>query len=199
MNAHTHLLGGLALGVATLPLVHPAVALGYLALTTLAGPLPDWDHPGSTYGRYVPLPGVAKVHGHLEPFRRGPYGNSAASFGHVGRRTPFGILWHRGGAHSLGAAALAGLVVGGGLTALHVPDAATWGLAVGVGYVSHLLLDSLNVMGQSLAWPVTRRRFQLPWHFRMGGWQEGLVALALLGVVVVLGLPALPHLLAAAR
>ena len=163
MNVHTHWLGELAAGAAVMPLVPAHAALVVLATAVFAAPLPDLDHPGSTYGRFVPLPGVARIQGPVEPFRPGPLGNSRASFGQVGRRTPWGIGWHRGGMHSLVATAISVVVLGEAAQRVHPGWGGAVALGVAVGMLSHLALDVLNRMGQAWLWPFTGRRFRLPW------------------------------------
>ncbi len=186
MNVHTHWVGGLAAGAVVAPLAPAHAALVVLATAVFAAPLPDLDHPGSTYGRFVPLPGVARIHGQVEPFRPGPFGNSRASLGQVGRRTPWGIGWHRGGMHSLVATA-ASVVVLGVAAQLVYPG---WGgevaLGVAVGMLSHLALDALNSMGQAWLWPFTPHRFRLPWpRIPVGGLGEWAVLALLVGGLVL--------------
>lgn len=187
MNGHTHMLGGLLSALALAPIVGQGGPhlLPFAAAAALAAPLPDVDHPGSMYGRFVPLPGVAKVFGRIEPYVRGPFGNDRKSFGHVGRRVPFGILWHRGPTHSvvmaLGFAGAAYLVAGRVLPSLAVVVDA----GVLVGYLSHLALDEMNVAGERLLWPLTRRELRLRWpSFRVGSAWEIVLALAMLGLAV---------------
>jgi inner membrane protein len=157
MRALTHWVGGLAAGVAAAGL-WPAHAGWVVAAACLAGPLPDVDHPGSVYGRWVPLPRVARVAGRVVPYRR-----DVPAFGQVGFRTPWGIVWHRGACHSVGAVGL--MAAGAGLLVARVAPEAAAAVATGVaaGAASHLALDSLNRMGQALGWPWTRRRFRAPW------------------------------------
>jgi len=197
MNVHTHWLGGFAAGVA-LAAAAPAHALVLVTAATLAAPLPDLDHPGSAYGRWVPLPGVARIHGRVEPYRPGPFGNAQAAGGQVGRATPFGLGWHRGGMHSLVAAGLAAGIVGTAAQALW-PGQGVW-VALGVlaGMLSHLALDALNVMGQAWFWPFSRRRWRLRWpRIRVGSAGEGVVALLLLGGLALAFHAWAPRLLAA--
>ena len=195
MEVRTHWLGGLAAGVATLSVLHvtslPSLMV-LLGTAMLAGPLPDLDHPGSTYGRFVPLPGVADVHGHLEPYR----GHQQASFGRVGFRTPFGIGWHRGGFHSVVASILTAGMAGVLTHWLAPPYTLTVALAVLVGFLSHLLLDGFNLMGQGLLWPFVRRRYHLAWpRFRVGSAGETLLTVALLGGLAWWAMGTLPHFL----
>lgn len=195
MEVRTHLVGGLVAGAITVSAFHLTSSLPLAVFTgtaMLAGPLPDLDHPGSTYGRYVPLPRVAEVHGHVEPYR----GNHQASFGRVGFRTPFGIGWHRGGFHSVVASILtAGMA--GALTHWLAPAyTLTVALGVLVGFLSHLLLDSVNLMGQALLWPFVRRRYHLAWpRFRVGSAGETLLTVVLLGALVWWGVHEGPLLL----
>lgn len=197
MKALTHFVGGAVAGLAAASLVSPALLVVVVATATLAAPLPDIDHPGSTYGRWIPLPGVARVHGHVEPYHRGIGGNAEDSFGHVGRITPFGIGWHRGGMHSLFASVVAALLLGG--LADHVHPG--WGVAVGLGtlagMLSHLALDALNISGQAWLWPFSSKRIRFRWpHIRVGSGGEFLVLTGLAVGLVALGRSLMHHLLA---
>lgn len=168
MTYHTHLVGALAFAAAFAagrPL--PAAAV-LLAAAVVAAPLPDLDHPGSTYGRFVPLPRVARRDGAVVPYRRG-----GRSVGHVGFRLPCGILWHRGPLHSLtaGFAAVALATEAG----LHwwPAYASVLALGVAIAWLSHLPLEGLTVAGQAWLWPFTARKFRLPgWPVRVGTWGE---------------------------
>lgn len=164
MNAHTHILGGLAAAGLALSagLPHPVI----LAVASgLGGLAPDWDHPGSTFGRWVPWPAVSRSRGpHLPPA--------------VGRRGWPHNIWHRHQAHSVAGVALASVV----LTAL---TAAIWAfvrshsaglldsmtfptlwaaLGLFLGGLSHLALDGFNETPQWWLWPFSRREFRWPWH-----------------------------------
>jgi membrane-bound metal-dependent hydrolase YbcI (DUF457 family) len=185
LNARTHMLGGLAAGALVAPALAPGHTLAFLAAAVLAAPLPDIDHPASLYGRLLPLPGVARVHGRVEPYVRSPFGD--VSRGQVGRVTPFGVLWHRGPAHSLFMAlCLSALAT---VAASPVAGGEAWavGLGVLVGMLSHLALDAMNVAGMELLWPFSRRRWRLPWpRVPVGGAGEVVVSGALVFVTLVL-------------
>jgi len=179
MTYRTHVVGAAtaALAVASR---QPWPALAVVLLTAmLTAPLPDLDHPGSTYGRHVPLPPVAREHGRVVPYT--PHGSH---FGQVGFRVPGGILWHRGPLHSIVVGA--GLVVAiGTLPVIGAPWVA---LGVACGWGSHLLLDGFNVAGQAWFWPLTRRRFRLPGvHLRVGSFGETLVLVMCLATLVLIG------------
>ena len=193
MEMRTHWLGGLAASAATVSALHftslPSLMV-FLGTAMLAGPLPDLDHPGSTYGRFVPLPRVAEVHGHVEPYRA----RNQDNFGHVGFRTPFGIGWHRGGYHSVSAGLLTAAAAGAIAHWVVPAYTMTVALAVLVGFLSHLILDGFNMMGQALLWPLARRRYHLAWpRFRVGSMGETLVTIALLGGLAWWAIGALPH------
>ena len=200
MNGYTHILGGLAAGA----IAAPALSLGhvpvFLLAAALTGPLADIDHPGSMYGRFVPLPGVIRMGGHIEAYRGGRWGNSQAAHGQVGRSLPFGVMWHRGPSHSLLAALMATVLafITAFVATVHGALFASGGLAgaiafgVLVGYLSHLFLDAFNVMGQELLWPFSRRRFKVgPLHIPVGSIGETVTVVALVGVLLLTG----PHLL----
>ncbi len=197
MNGHTHILGGLAAGA----IAAPALAFGhvpaFLIAAALAGPLADIDHPGSMYGRWLPFPGVAKVNGHIEPYRGGYFRHDQHSFGHVGRTIPFaGILWHRGPFHSLVAGGMAMVLafMVAFIATFHGSAALAGAIALGVfvGYLSHLLLDAFNIMGQELLWPFSRRRYKIgPLHIPVGSLGETMAVVLLVGVLFL----TMPHLL----
>ncbi|MCY0885907.1 MAG: metal-dependent hydrolase [Firmicutes bacterium] len=184
MQVQTHWLGGLAAGLAVAAFVslHPLALIG---VSTLAGPLPDLDHPGSRYGRWLPLPGVMQAQGAVVPYRPG-----VPTAGRVGRWTPLGILWHRGPTHSL--AAVLGWALAGALLGWFGWHQAAWALTLalglGAGTFSHLVLDALNGMGEAWLWPLRSRRYGLPWpRLRVGSFGEGLVTAGLVLAVVALG------------
>ena len=196
MNGHTHILGGIAAGA----IAAPALAFGhvpaFLIAAALAGPLADVDHPGSMYGRWLPLPGVVRVGGHMESYRSGPFGNSHESHGQVGRTVPFGILWHRGPTHSLVAAGIAMVMafMVAFIATFHGSAGLAGAIALGVfvGYLSHLLLDGFNIMGQELLWPFSRRRYKIgPLHIPVGSLGETMAVVMLVGVLFL----TIPHLL----
>jgi inner membrane protein len=171
----THLLGGAAAGLllAWALHLHGAVAAHAALPAALAGPLPDVDHPGSLYGRLVPLPGMVRTRSGLEPW------------GRVCRGTPFGVLWHRGPTHSFAAAGAAGILgVAAGLVS-------GWGPLVGLGALagclSHLALDALNVEGQELLWPWSGRRIRPPSpRWPVGSAGEAVVSAGLLALCALL-------------
>lgn len=67
---------------------------------------------------------------------------------------PCKLLEHRGPFHSVTAAAiLGGLLVSAGLVWI--------GVALAVGFVSHLVADGISYMGVPYLWPITSRRFRL--------------------------------------
>ena len=186
MNGQTHLLGGLTAGLLVATLVPVSQVPWLLGAAALAGPLADIDHPGSMYGRWLPLPGVAKVYGHIEPYTGGPFCTSSGSFGHVGRRTPFGTLWHRGPTHSLFVAMAASALAAVAFRGMHHGEA----VAIGVlaGYLSHLALDLLNVSGQQLLWPFSKRHIALRWpKMHVGSLGETFIAMVLAAFALMLG------------
>ena len=178
----------------------PVLASGhlvvFLAASTLAGPLADIDHPGSMYGRWLPLPGVAKVGGQIESYRRGPFGNAEHSHGHVGRVLPGGIFWHRGATHSFVMSLIFSVLFL--LLARHFVPMEAWSIGFGVltGYLSHLALDALNVSGQQLLWPFSHKPVRPPWpHIPVGSLGEVLTVVALVGGLLLWA----PHILSALR
>lgn len=184
MNGQTHVLGALALGVLAARAAAPPHPLVFLAAAAIAAPLPDVDHPGSLYGRYIPLPTVTRVRGRVVPY----VPQDRASFRPLGRRTPFGVLWHRQQTHSLFAAVFvsASATVIAMVSDSHVAFAV--GLGALTGYLSHLALDAFNPTGMPLLWPFSRRRWRFPCRaFPVGGLGEALLSAALLAACVYFG------------
>jgi len=164
LNAHTHILGGLAVaGVAiSVGVPHPvtlALASGFGAL------VPDWDHPHSTIGRWIPWPSVSQS--------RGPHVPPA-----VGRVGFPHAIWHRHQAHSLvgmtlaeGAFTVIALILwmvirGVGHGFLPVLTFPTFWVFVGLflGGFSHLALDAFNDTPQWWLWPFSQKGFRWPLH-----------------------------------
>lgn len=135
----------------------PALLVVGLPVAMLAGTLPDVDHPDSWIGHR--LPGVS----------------------HLTRL----VLGHRGGTHSLLAAAL--LLWGALRLWAHGPARGTpsltasglghaLALALVVGYLSHLVADACNTTGVPVFWPL-RRHYRLPvLHWRAGNPVEALIS-----------------------
>lgn len=103
----------------------------------------------------------------------------------IGRRLrlvsiPFGLIFrHRGFTHSLAALALVTLV------AMHYGG--LYGVALALGYATHLLADMLTRSGVQLFWPLARPVHALPRRFRLttGGDAEESIGLALLIALLV--------------
>lgn len=167
MHAHTHVLGGLALaGLAvSLGAPHPITLTWASAVGSL---LPDWDHPQSTVGRWIPWPAATRS--------RGPFVSPQ-----VGRAWFSGPIWHRHQAHSLVGVAIVSLLA----TAMALAVAAwiatvipwvsalfrTRGLSavwlwIGLflGGLSHLALDGFNDTPQWWIWPMSTKSFRWPVH-----------------------------------
>lgn len=141
----THLAGGVLAGAAVLALTGAPAAVwpGTLLLAGLAAALPDVDHGRAALNRVM--------------------GKSAPVVGGMANAALRTVLGHRAATHSL--AALAGLAALLKL-ALHAPPPLLW--AALAGYLSHLVLDSLNPQGVWWTWPLGRRwslREVLPWPF----------------------------------
>ncbi|MCL5116446.1 MAG: metal-dependent hydrolase [Firmicutes bacterium] len=164
MNAHTHVLGGLAVaGLAiSVGVPHPvtlAVASGF------GGLVPDWDHPHSTIGRWIPWPAVSHS--------RGPYLPPAV--GRVGFLHP---IWHRHQAHSIVGTAAADVVfallafvvwmvlrgAGHGFLARFTFPIPWVLLGLFLGGLSHLALDGFNETEQWWLWPFSKKGFRWPIH-----------------------------------
>lgn len=200
MNAHTHILGGLVVaGLAlSVGMPHPVTLV---AASGFGGLVPDWDHPHSTIGRWIPWPSVSQS--------RGPHAPPA-----VGRAGYPHAIWHRHQAHSLVAVGVASgiLALLGDLTWGLVQHASHgifsglsypfWWVLVGLifGGISHLLLDGFNQTPQWWLWPFSRRGFRWPIHGSVRR-TDSRAFLILMGLVVLLGwhlvgLRVSPHLAA---
>jgi inner membrane protein len=135
--------------------VVPAMAAG-----AFGGLLPDWDHPRSWIGRWVPWPAITHA--------RGPSAPPA-----VGRRGWPHPIWHRHQAHSVVGVALAVGVLAAGWALLHLAVPALPDLmpallvSTFIGGLSHLVLDGFNVERQWWAWPLSHRGFRWPVHARI--------------------------------
>jgi inner membrane protein len=135
MTYVTHALGGLAAGLALLPLAGAAVISGAIAGSLL----PDIDHTRSFISRSSSAARVAS------------YAASAA-------------FRHRGFTHTPAFVLLLALLIAAGLPVLDVLHKAQlalflWGLPPGA--LSHLILDSFNKGGVMWLWPLSRKRFRL--------------------------------------
>lgn len=161
MNAHTHILGGLAAaGVAiSVGVPHPIVMA---TASGFGGLLPDWDHPYSAIGRWVPWPRLVRSRGpHIPP--------------EVGRRGWPHPIWHRHQGHSLVGAAVESLITVGLLIialgivghfihhGIGVPYECVFG-GLFLGALSHLMLDAFNEAPQWWLWPFTQKGFRWPVH-----------------------------------
>lgn len=172
MRGYTHILGGIAAGLAL------ATAVGHTPTLVLAagfgGLVPDWDHPHSLIGRWIPWPAVSHSRGPQIPPEVGRWG-----WPHP--------IWHRHQAHSIiGAALASGIVWGilaGLLTIIHGPHMSDWvGIGVFLGALSHLFLDAFNNTPQWWLWPMSRRGFRWPVHGPVAR-TDAIASLCLLGVI----------------
>lgn len=176
MRGTTHLLGGFAAGVLLLP--HVGDPLTLLSAATFGGLLPDWDHPRSLLGRWIPWPAIAHSRGPTAP----------PAVGRVG--WPHAI-WHRHQAHSFVGVALAiGVLLGGWRLGAqwHWWPAGPWIpllLGLGAGGLSHLALDGFNLEGQWWLWPLSRHAFRWPLHGAVRR-VDAVAFWALMGLVLLL-------------
>lgn len=186
MNGRTHLIGGLLAGALLAPAFH--FSWPFLAASALAGPLPDIDHPGSMYGRLIPLPGVVVRRRRLEAYVLPSLFGPSRMGGRAGRELPGGgVLLHRGPTHSLAAALAAGLLASLVPLAWGSGPSPPLGLGVWLGYLSHLALDLLNMSGIQILWPFRRKAIRLRWpRVRVGSLGERVIfGLLLLGILTV--------------
>lgn len=98
MNARTHVLGGLVAAGVALSLGAAGHPLTLVLASGFGGLVPDWDHPHSTFGRWVPWPAIQHP--------RGP--SAPPEVGRVGWPHP---IWHRHQAHSIVGVGLASLIL----------------------------------------------------------------------------------------
>lgn len=180
IEGRTHVLGGLAAGVAAASIVPHAGVPVLLVSAALAGPLADVDHPASMYGRFIPLPGVVLGRDGLKSWQRS-LGFHDGHGGRVGREIlPKVILWHRNETHSLGAVAITTILAACLTFFLARPDVPPVALGVFVGYLSHLALDLINISPIMLWWPFSRKTAHLRFpRIRVGSPWESIVAVVL--------------------
>lgn len=158
MRGTTHLVGGAVAGVLAVHLT--AAPLTFIAASAFGGLVPDWDHPRSLLGRWIPWPTVAHS--------RGPQAPPA-----VGRWGWPHKIWHRHQAHSLVGITIATILLTAawGLACPLFPwHGAPWfDLAAGLelGALSHLFLDGFNQERQWWAWPLSRKGWRWPLHARV--------------------------------
>lgn len=134
------------------PLLSAALVVPLVAFAAL---VPDIDHPSSTLGRR--LPGIS----------------------HLIRA----VLGHRGGTHSLLAVLIWSVVIGIYGQRVVSGDAAIYHVAVlamGFGYLTHILADGLTKSGVPLLWPY-KRDFRSPIAFTTGSIVEYVVVWLLVG------------------
>jgi len=79
---------------------------------------------------------------------------------------------HQAESHSIGCAVIAFLLAWGLARARGVPDAARWGLAALVGWLSHVALDLFGrdthpPIGLMALWPLSSGHFKFPWPLFM--------------------------------
>jgi membrane-bound metal-dependent hydrolase YbcI (DUF457 family) len=83
-----------------------------------------------------------------------------------------GLAVHQGASHSVGAAAIAGVVVTAAAAIFRWPRPAILGLAAVIGWSSHIVLDLLNLdthppIGLMALWPFTDGHYKVPWPIFM--------------------------------
>lgn len=179
MLGHTHAL----IGLTTLA----AVQRGALTITAGGGLIQPHPVEGLPVGPV--LCAGAAILGALLPDLDAQESTIQHELGVVSLLARFGLkllgIKHRGALHS-GLASLVVLGLGwllGGRYGYH-----DVGLALGLGYVSHIVLaDGLTIAGVPLGWPLSSRRFHMlprPFRVRTGGPVEtllfGLVAMVLI-------------------
>jgi inner membrane protein len=154
MMKRSHALLGAAAGVAVAHATGTSMLAGGI-VASLAGLLPDVDHPNAAVGRLLPR------------------------WWH--RLTP----GHRGPTHSLVWCLALAVAVQLATTALGGDAGPLLALAVLAGSLSHVLADGLTVTGVPLWWPFRRRRsvFLGALAFRTRSWPEVVVVAAVVVAV----------------
>jgi membrane-bound metal-dependent hydrolase YbcI (DUF457 family) len=81
---------------------------------------------------------------------------------------PFALAAHQGASHSVGAALLAGIAVASVARIARWPRPLALGLAAGIGWSSHIVLDLLNrdtspPIGPLALWPFAAGYYKFPW------------------------------------
>lgn len=131
MNGRTHLLLGVASGVAFNQLYGIPEYTPWLALAgALGGLLPDIDHPQAIISGFVPFGGVLRL----------------------------ALGGHRGFTHTL---LFWGLVFGASFALFPAPNNRLIVLAMALGVMSHLIADMLTPRGVHLLAPVSNFNFTL--------------------------------------
>ena len=172
MNARTHIAGGLVAAGVALSFGFTAHPWTLVLASGFGGLVPDWDHPYSTLGRYVPWPAISRS--------RGPYVPPD-----LGRRGWPHPIWHRHQAHSLVGLLLASSVCLALTAAVFygffwfvrthwtaLLPLITAGHFLGgwilagflIGGISHLILDGFNMTRQWWLWPFSHHGFRWPLH-----------------------------------
>lgn len=157
MRGTSHILIGIAIGsVLANHTGAPLVGIGACAFGALT---PDIDMPGSTLGRWVPWPSV-----------HGP--TNGRGFTPKGRRGLRGPIWHRGQLHSVGFVLLLTILLTLAYRAvahavpvpgiLETKYLLLFAVALGVGGLSHLVVDSINISPMMAAWPISHKMMTLP-------------------------------------
>ncbi|KAB2952136.1 metal-dependent hydrolase [Heliorestis acidaminivorans] len=168
----THALAGASLGVflsnhldtaSPMPSLVGITVEPYVILTigamagALGSLLPDIDQPNSKVGsKFFMLPTLLKV-----------------------------TIGHRGPTHSIVGAVTVSFLVWLLLSMIYpLTNMALYVLLL-AGYISHLVLDSLNPQGVAWLWPVTSKKFRIP-MFDTGGVGESLIVIPSLVVLLIL-------------
>lgn len=92
---------------------------------------------------------------------------------------PFRVFGHRGATHSLLAVAMILIIMG----AIFGGSGITMGIVI--GYMSHILLDTLNPRGVPLLYPLTKEKYKIG-RIHTGEWGEDVVAGILIASIVCL-------------
>ncbi|MCB9809631.1 metal-dependent hydrolase [Candidatus Peribacteria bacterium] len=141
MIGRTHLAAGLCMSLLVAPLAGE-LSLTHVALAGLGGVFPDFDASGQQ---------ATVAHMGLRLTRRFTF-KPFMPLCVLGSR----LFAHRTYTHTLVAALIGGLLVGGIALLLSAPTPWLSALAFFFGYTSHLLLDAMTPHGVPLYWPLLR-------------------------------------------
>jgi membrane-bound metal-dependent hydrolase YbcI (DUF457 family) len=147
MLGKTHAMGGFVAWQLALPALMPlgpAASLGGAAFAVWGSYGPDMDHARATWAR---------------SYWGGPQ---------MARWTAKAVGGHRMGTHCLLSVAASGLSVFGllALAGVWIPEMTLamrigWSASFSAGWASHVLLDSLTMMGTGWFYPFSRRKFRI--------------------------------------
>ena len=178
MRSTTHI----GIGVLTYMLVNPAAGIPAIAAAAVGALTPDLDHPNSYLTKRVAVLPIFRRSGLVITGLALVYAGLAGlvllpGLIHLNGQTIIGLslaaiafMPHRGPSHSLVGLAAATYVVYSSFT---VPLA----LPFAIGYLTHLIADSVTDSGIPLLYPHTKR-YGLPTGIVTGGFRENIIGIS---------------------